>query len=410
MRHFLTATLALFALLACEQAPKRTAPGSTFQQIARPAIWRVLPFSQAEMLGFAPGDILLGYNGEPVATNADVLAAQARVTADAGRVPVVIQRDGAELTLEVEPGPLGVLPLAARFPSSLAVALEDIMGALGLLADYDWLAALTGESFTLAAAADECRAWWPAGTAGSYLDDVALMTGLRLERVYALTDGGSGRDAVRGALDRDRGVLVRGGWPGHRAGFWGVATRHEPETGMVFGYTLDSGEELPLAGAVAEVFVIAAERDWDDLDEVFALVLTQALELGLARTDAGRETGLQAYDRLIASLDTVPFCPACGEAESPVCFSRLVWSLVAHKESAIRFLAAMREVAPDQTGLIDEITGDLQAQVAKLEGIMRSGARIGRLEDQRKIARVMAEVQLIENDLLGLYEELLAGL
>ncbi|MFO7675043.1 MAG: hypothetical protein R6X12_01810 [bacterium] len=400
---------AALALSGCGRE-ERFAPGDTYRRISRPEVWRALPYGQAETLGFEPGDLLIVYNREPVRSNDAVVAAQARASGAPSRIPVTVLRDGREVEFEVEPGPVGVMPVAARHPSGLAVALEDILRALGMFADYDWLAALTGESFTLAAAAGECRAWWSGGAAGSYLDDIALMAGFELTRVYSLADGGNGRAAVRAALDAGRHVLVRGGWPGHRGGFWGVAVRHDPELDAVFGYTLDSAEEMPLAGGLAEAYVIEAGPGWDDADEVLALVLNQALELGYAREGDGWETGLAAYDLLITSLDTVPFCPVCGEGESPVCFGRLVWSMVAHKESAIRFLTAMREAAPDQAALIDEIVGDLQAQVGKLEGIARSGARIGRLEDQRRIARVIAEIQVIENDLLGLYEQLLVAL
>ena len=412
--HALRAVLGAFLLagfFACEQAPGRSKPGDSYRELARPEVWKLVPHQQAELLGLEPGDLLLRYGGEPVLTNADVVAAQERAASRGQPVIITVLRDGRELEFEVEPGPIGVLPVSMHRPSSLAAALADIMRSLGLFAEYDWLAALTGESFTLAAADEECRAWWPAGTAGLYLDDLALMTGLDLHPVYLIEEGGDALAAVRGALEAGHPVLVRGGWPMPRAGFWGVATGFDPEQGergLLFGFTLDSAEEQPLAGGVVEAYVVRPGMGWDDLDEVLALVLTQALELGLSRIDFGWRTGLQAYDELITGLDTVPFCPVCGPEESPVCFERLVWAMVAHKESAVRFLEAMREVVPEEAALIDEIVGDLRAQVGKLEGIGRSGARIGVLEDQRRIAMALAEVQVIENDLLGLYEQLLS--
>jgi len=402
----------LLTIVACGRGPAPTAPGDFYRELARPEVWKPVPHQQAELLGLEPGDLLLSYNGEPVLTNADVVTAQERATRGQS-VIITVLRDGRELSFEVEPGPIGVLPVAMRRPSSLAAALTDIMRSLGLFADYDWLAALTGESFTLAAADEECRAWWPSGTAGLYLDDLALMTGLDLHPVYLLEEGGDALAAVRDALEAGYPVLVRGGWPMPRAGFWGVATRFDPEEGergLLFGYTLDSAEEQPLTGGIVEAYVVRPGMGWDDLDDVLALVLTQALELGLGRTDFGWRTGLQAYDELITGLDTVPFCPVCGPEESPVCFERLAWSMVAHKESAVRFLEAMREVVPEEAVLVDEIVGDLRAQIGKLDGILRSNTRIGLLEDQRRIAMALAEVQVIENDLLGLYEQLLGRL
>ncbi|MFO7639619.1 MAG: hypothetical protein R6X14_10070 [bacterium] len=404
----------LLTLVACDTLTERYAPGTVYRQLARPEIWQLLPGGQAEQLGLLPGDLLLSYNLEPVASNADVVAAQGRAVLAAGPVKLVVLRGGRELRFETAPGPLGALPVASRHPSGLAVALEESMRRLRLFADHDWLAALTGESFSFAAAAGECRAWWPGGEVGSYLEDAAMMAGLELDQVYSLAAGGDAFAIIRMALEGDRPVLVLGGWPGHRASFWGVATRFDPEQGeqgLLFGHTLDSADELPLTGLVAEVYLVDdAGNGWDDLDEVLALVLTQALELGLARNEDGWQTGLQAYDQLIVALDTVPFCPVCGPEESPVCFDRLLWAMVAHKQSAMRFLDAMREVVPEHTALVDEIGGDMQAQVARLEGIVRSRVRVGELEDQRRIAQAIAEVQLIENDLLGLYEQLLARL
>lgn len=403
----------VLAAVSCERVPGGSRPGEVYRRIARPEVWHVLPSGQAERLGLEPGDLILSYNSEPVAGNADIIAAQERAAGAVDSIPIIVLRAGRELEFRVAPGTMGVLPVASRYPSSLAIALEDIMGGLGLFADYDWLAALTGESFALAANEDGCRAWWPGEASGSYLEDVALMAGLELLPILPPDREEDMGTAIRNALDQGRAVLVRGGWPGYRADFWGRATRFDPELGemgVLLGHTLDSAEELPLAGPVAEAYIVEPGIGWDDLGEVLALVLTQALELGLARTEYGPVTGLQAWDRLIIALDTVPFCPGCGLAESPVCFERLLWALIAHKESAIRMLGEMSTIAPDQAGLFDEITGDLQAQVGKLEGIARSGARIGELESQRRIARALAEVQLIENDLLGLYEELLGRL
>jgi hypothetical protein len=324
-------------------------------------------------------------------------------------ISVVVQRGPGEVEFSVRPGPLGGMPVALKYPSTLSLALEDIMGHLGHFADYDWLAALTGESFSLSAHDAVCRAWWPGGLAGAYLEDVALMTGVKLEKVYGPEMSERPTEAIRDALAHDHPVLVFGGWPEHRISYWGVAA-HDDDDGRIRGYTADAAGELPLAGPVAEAYALSEDRPWEEPDELLALVLTQALELGQARTETGWKSGIQAYDLLITSLDSVPFCPVCGEEESQSCFDRLLWALVAHKESANRFLVQMREAIPDQAELIDEIVGDNRAIVGKLEGISRSGTRVGNTDDQRKIQRVLLEVQIIENDLIGLYENLLASL
>ncbi len=407
---FLFCTIAGFVLLACEGAPERARPGATYARIARPEVWKVLPYSQAESLAFQPGDLLLSYNREVLASNEDVRVSQGRVPAGQDLIPVVVLREGHEVEYEVRPGPLGGLPVAAKYPSSLALALEDIMRSLGLFTDYDWLAALTGESFALTASDDECRAWWPGGMAGAYLEDLALMAGLKLRRVYGVELDEDPVDIIRGELLQGRAVLVSGGWPESRAGFWGVATRFDQDENLAYGYSLDAAAELSLTGVVLEVYVVGPERGWDEPDEVLALVLNQALELGQTRIEYGWKSGLQAYDLLITSLDTMPFCPVCGMTESQSCFDRLLWAMIAHKESAIRFLGQVREAVPDQQAVLDEILGDQQAALAKLEGIMRSRIGLKTLDNQRKIARTLGEVQIIENDLLGLYEELLAAL
>ena len=109
------------------------------------------------------------------------------------------------------------------------------------------------------------------------------------------------------------------------------------------------------------------------------------------------------------SLDTLPFCPVCPDS-GKACFDRLIWALLANKESANSFLQDMREALPDQTELIDEVVAKNSAIIGKLNGIIQSGVRIGTRESQQKLARVVNEIQLTETDLLGLYESIIGEL
>ena len=59
-RRLVTLALAaLVAVVACQKQQTGTALGTAYAQIARPAIWRVLPRTQAESLGLEPGDVIL---------------------------------------------------------------------------------------------------------------------------------------------------------------------------------------------------------------------------------------------------------------------------------------------------------------------------------------------------------------
>jgi len=89
----------------------------------------------------------VSYNGEPVKTTDELVQLQFRFVGSQGQIPITVLRGDAEVKFEANPGVLGVLPDAERYPGGLAVALKDILGSYGVTADYDWLAALTGESF-----------------------------------------------------------------------------------------------------------------------------------------------------------------------------------------------------------------------------------------------------------------------
>jgi len=54
-RHFVfLALVALVVVVGCRKEESGASLGTTYAQIARPAIWRVLPRTQAETLGWSP--------------------------------------------------------------------------------------------------------------------------------------------------------------------------------------------------------------------------------------------------------------------------------------------------------------------------------------------------------------------
>ncbi|UCG43409.1 MAG: PDZ domain-containing protein [candidate division WOR-3 bacterium] len=406
--YFVVSAALMFT--GCEPGAAGPELGATYYLVARPEVWQVLPLGQAEKLGIRQGDMLLLYDGEPVASNDEVRRAQGAALGGDGQVPLVLLRDEEELEVMVDRGPLGVLPVAAKYPSSLALALEDILRHHGRFADYDWLVALTGEAFTFTAEASECRAWWPGGRSDAYLDRLAKVAGVGLRSVYGTGEQGEAAEAVRAELAKGRAVLVQGGWPEHRGDFWGVASRFDPGEPKVYGYSLDSGEEMLLSGSVIAAFVVEETgQSWMEPARMLATVLTQALELSQAHADSGWKSGIDAWDLLIKSLYQGPFCPVCGEAESQVCFDRLVWVTIAHRESAVRFLEAMSQAVPSRANLLSDAIADNRAILGKLEGIVRSGVQVGDLESRRKLALVFSEIELIENDLVGNYEQILSG-
>jgi membrane-associated protease RseP (regulator of RpoE activity) len=66
-----------------------------------------LPDSQASAAGMKSGDILVSYGGRPVRTLDDLRAA-AGSTAGEQKVPVVVVRDGREVTIDLRPGRMGI--------------------------------------------------------------------------------------------------------------------------------------------------------------------------------------------------------------------------------------------------------------------------------------------------------------
>jgi hypothetical protein len=416
-RHFVSLALAaLVAVVSCRKEETGTALGTTYGQIARPAIWRVLPRTQAESLGLEPGDVIASYGDEPVKTTEELVQLQFKSVGSQEKIPMTVLRGDAEVKIEATPGVLGVLPDAERYPGGLAVALEDILGYYGVTADYDWLAALAGESFALTARREVCRGVWPNGPAGEHLEGAASYYGLTFRALFAgAVDSASGAQqqamaAIRDKLGRSRPVLVFGAWPASNGFGWGVAARYNPDDSAVYGYALGSAGEVRLSGPIAEAYEVTHRATAEpEPAELLATVLTQALELGQAYADTGWQSGIAAYDLWMRSLDTIPFCPVCPDSGKE-CFDRLIMALLANKESANRFLQDMREALPDQTDLIDEAMAKNTAIIGKLNGIVQSGVKIGTKESQQKLARMVIEIQLLETDLLGLYEDIIGEL
>jgi len=419
-KHFVTlALVALVAVVACRKEETGTALGTTYAQIARPAIWRVLPRTQAESLKLEPGDVIASYSDEPVKTTEELVQLQFRSVGSQERIPMTVLRGDAEVKFEATPGVLGVLPDAERYPGGLAVALKDILGYYGVTVDYDWLAALTSESFTFTIRREGCRGVWPNGLSDVYLEGLTQYYGLTFRTVFpGATDstrpatGGQqeAMAAIREKLGRGKPVLVFGAWPASNGFSWGIATRCSAADSTVYGYSLGSAGEVRLSGPIAEAYEVAHRVTIEpDPGDMLTTVLARALELGQASADTGWQSSIAAYDLCIKNLDTVPFCPVCPDSGKG-CFDRLVWTLLANKESANRFLQDMREALPDQTDLIDEAIAKNTAIIGKLNGIIQSGVTIGTKESQQKLARMVNEIQLAETDLLGFYEEIIGEL
>jgi hypothetical protein len=421
-----------FALLLCGSGCNRNLPGSeigsTYARLARPAVWRVVPGTQAESVGLAPGDLIVSYNGEPVATVDDLWQLQDRAVRAGGAVSLGVLRDEQQFEVAVHSGALGILPEQARYTSSLAVALEDILASRGSVADYDWLAAATGESFTLSAIAQDCPMNWSGALADECLDSLRAVFGLSFNAVFVaepvqdttnrqLTpDTTPSRpqlaavQSVRTELERGRTILLLGEWADGRVGAWGVVTRFDAGDSLLYGYTVGSAAEVPVTGEIDEAFDVRYSSAADvDPDELLRYVLNRAVELGQAYSESDVQSGIAAYDVWLAALDSVPFCRDCG-GSSQACFDAVVWGLAANRQSANDFLADMRDVFGDQGELIDEIRTNNTAILARVGGLVRSGLTVGTAESQAKLARAVAEIQRIDIDQQALYQELLRDL
>lgn len=417
---FATLVAALLLIVpGCRRPEPGTEIGAVYARIARPAVWRVLARSQADSLGLLPGDLIVSYNGEPVQSVDDLVHRQTQAAEAGRRVPLTILREEAEVELTAGPGQLGILPDAARYTSSLAIALEDILSHHGSIADYAWLAAATGEAFAFTAEPGACAMGWPGAFADEYLESLKPLFGLSFDPVYGadpVTDTlldqpqPAAVARVRAELDRGRTVLLLADWPDGRINQWGIAVRYDDADSALYGYTIGSAAPVPITGFIDQAFNVRyAPVPEVDPGDLLGVALDHALELGQTYNDSGPQSGIAAYDVWIAALDSVPFCATCGSA-SQACFDGVVWSLIANKQTADEFLADVRDALPEQADFIDQIRSDNGVILARLDGIINSRTPVGTVENQRKLARAVGEIQIIETDLLQLYEELLSEL
>jgi len=425
IRHLALALTLLLVIPGCQKTLPGSEIGTVYARMARPAIWRIVPDTQAESLGLLPGDLIVSYNNIAVTSVDQLWHAQAQAEPAGGTVKLVVLRDEQEVELDVRTGTLGVLPDAARYTSSLAVALEDILSHYGSVADYDWIAAALGETFTFTAVAGDCPMDWPGAIADDYLESLKSVFGLSFAAVYAadtIADTTAAADtmparpqpgavqAIRQELDRGATVLALGEWADDPVSKWGIVTRFDAGDSTLYGFSTGSAAEVPVTGAVEEALTARyAPTAGIEPDALLSLVLSHAVELGQAYEPGDWQSGIAAYDVWLAALDSVPFCPVCG-GSSQTCFDALVWGMAANKESANGFLADMRDALPDEADVIDEIRGLNTTILAKLDGVVHSGITVGTIENQRKLARSVAEMQQDEMQLQALYQELLGEL
>ncbi len=400
----------LLCVLVASCAQKTTGPklGEAYQRVLRPEVWKVIPRSQAETLGLQPGDLVLVYDGVSVQTEEELRQAQLRAQ-EAGRqrVKLTILRNEEEIEKEAAPGPLGVVSVLEKYQASLALALYDILLHNGQEAEYDWLAALTGESFTFAFHPHRCRSAPYCQTDENYLKDALPLVGLGLQRL----SGGDLFDVIKQELARGKTVIVWGEWMTSGQGqVWGVASRCDLAGTTIYGYAPGAAKEVALAGQPEEAFVVQVKGKQAEPGAILVMALKRALEVLQVHADTGWRTGIQAYDMLLASLDTVPFCPICGEDEVAECYERLLWTTLANRESISRFLEQMRMVLPNQAELLTEALATNEAIIGRLAGMLRSTTRPGKKQDQQKLARVWEYIQAKEVELVDIYEELITSL
>lgn len=415
----LTILAGIVLVAGCRKPEPGTPLGATYAEIARPVIWQVLPRSQAESLGLRPGDAIVAWAGQPVRTTDDLWRAR-QLGLDSARTSLSILRGDEEIEFSVHPGPLGILTDAGRFTSSLAVALEDILASRGAFVDYNWLAAAAGELLTLTAKEDECPMDWPGVLAGDDLDPFKELFGLTFRPLFVSDTADTaaaraeseslGVPATRAALRVGRAVLVLADWSEDRFGTWGIVTRFDTGDSLLYGFTLGTAGETPLTGAITEAYEVNHRPiRLPEPERLLGVALAGALELGQAYADSGWQSGIAAYDVWIAKLDSVPFCRVCGDA-SQDCFDDAVWTAVANKEGANRLFEDMRIALPDQAELVDEVRQNNDAILLRYSALMRSGTTVGTRDGQERLARAINEIQLLEADLLGLYEEMLGEL
>lgn len=409
---------AILLIAGCRQTPPGTPLGSTYSLLDKPEVWKVPAKTIAQLAGLNAGDVIIGYDENPIPDLNALQQAVAGAKDKTGTVKLVVMRNDREITLEAKPGELGFIPIAMRYSASLAKALEDIMAHFGQVGYYDWLAGLTTESFSINVLDEDCGSWGYNGTAEIYLEDLENLTGLSVKTLWRSTENEETLDEkstaflplIKDALNRGEAVLVWGGWS-QNPYLWGIATRFSTSDSTVYGYSLGTSQEQPLAlEKVQAVYEVKCRgKVSPDPADLLIAVLDKALEQGLASTESGWHSGLEAYDIILKKLSQFPVCPE-GPDIGTEHFYRLVWSLIASKESANRLLEDMKEALPEKTALLDEAMARNRAIIGKLEGIAATHLPLNSLENQQKLARSIVEIQAIENDLLGLYEEIIGEL
>ncbi len=364
--------------------------------------------SQAQLIGLKPGDVILTYDEEVITTIADLYRAESLVKGKTGNVQITIFRNGKELTVEAKPEFLGFAPIAWAYSGSLAKALEDIMNHFAQPGYYDWLNALTGEAFSCAIREGDWSSWGVDSRRDDNFEEIARLTGLSFTLFWrADSSTPSPIPLIIEALNNKRVLLVRGGWSYPNQHHWGIITRYEPADSTVYGYTIENGEEQPLSGQVLSLYEVKCQKKFSpDPTDFLITVLDQALELGLASSDTGWHSGLEAYDILVKDLSRLPITSEGTELATQF-FYRLIWRLIAQKESAIRFFEDMKNAFPEKAALFDEVVGRQRAILGRLEGCAATHLPLNSKENQEKLTRVLIEIQELENDLLGIYEEII---
>lgn len=404
----------LILFYGCHKQKEGTPLGNIFSQMSSPEVWKVPANSLAYLLGLKPGDIIISYDGELITTITELYRAKSLAKGKNENVKITVLRNGEELTLEAKPEPLGFMPISLAYSGSLAKALEDIMSHFAQPGYYNWLSALTGESFTFTLRDNDCASWGVGGSGSNYFEEIAKLTGLFFTLLWSAPNTTSSANSVsvialiRDALEKKRVLLVRGGWAPPRQYLWGLITRYNSSDSTIYGYSIESGEEQPLTGDISVVYEVKCrEKVVPDAAAFLTTVLDQALEQGLASSDTGWHSGLEAYDILVKNLSQFPVCPEGPELATEY-FYRLVWRLIASKESAIRFFEDIKNALPEKAPLFDEVIGRHRAILGRLEGCAVAHRPLNSIENQEKLTRILVEIQEIENDLLGIYEEIIS--
>lgn len=404
---------------ACRRTDSRRPVTEVYDRLDRPEVFLVPPSSRAQNAGLMRGDVIIEYNGSPVSTYRELLTAE---SASAGEpVQVVVLRNDHEATVLAEPGPLEFVPYHFRYSGSLALALEALLTSFGKPLPYSWLAALTGESFSISGRSGDWGSWWPGEGNPDKLDEIGELVGIEVSRLPvnsgldSQSQAEEAVDPVISAVQRElrlgQSLLARARWGNGQRAHWGIISGKGDSGSTIQAYSIGSAAPQPLTGEILEVYLVRPRAASEpEPDMVLATALDHALEMGLALADGegSWRSGLDAYDALIAALDTAPPAESLKIREEQ--FRRLIWALIGSKQTAGTFLEEMSEALADETELLDEAISAHRTMVGKLEGLFQAGIRLASSEDRRRIQLVLNEIQLMENDLLGFYEEIIGEL